>query len=117
MANFTSKQLASGKWGIYSDSRLLATVASQDTCETVMANLSSGRKDAPANDVDALYQVSLRHLPIRHSSVGQSSLSSLLNQSRPAQTELPKTQDKLRNQLAAVKGERKSRKRAKVSAC
>lgn len=53
----SSQQLPSGKWGIYSDTGLLATVESQVICETIMANLVSGRRDAPCDDVNALYQV------------------------------------------------------------
>ena len=51
-----SRQLPSGKWGIYSGDRLLATIGCQATCETIMANLSSGRRDAPVADTNALYQ-------------------------------------------------------------
>lgn len=53
----SSQQLPSGKWGIYSDTELLATVNSQAICETIMANLATGRRDAPFDDVNALYQV------------------------------------------------------------
>ncbi|MEM6449472.1 MAG: hypothetical protein AAF703_04060 [Cyanobacteria bacterium P01_D01_bin.105] len=56
--NFSSEQIAPGKWGIYSASKLLATVSSQTICDTVMANLASGRKDLPVQDVNALYRVS-----------------------------------------------------------
>lgn len=54
---FSTKQLPSGKWGIYSDSGLLATVDNQSICETIMANLSSGRRDVPINDTNELYQL------------------------------------------------------------
>lgn len=53
----SSQKLPSGKWGIYSNTGLLATVDSQAICETIMANLVSGRRDAPFEDVNALYQV------------------------------------------------------------
>jgi hypothetical protein len=119
MADFTSQQLASGKWGIYSDSRLLATVNSHEICETVILNLSSGRKDVPANDVDALYQVPL----LRNSSDSRSSTekssgqSGLLDHCPTAPSEpkpSPDRQSKLRNQPAVVKANQKSRKKAKV---
>lgn len=58
---FSSKQLPCGKWGIYSDSRLLATVASQNVCQTIFANLASGRRDSPVDDVNALYQAPSLH--------------------------------------------------------
>ncbi|MEL6470095.1 MAG: hypothetical protein AAFQ74_10235 [Cyanobacteria bacterium J06623_4] len=53
---FTSQQLPSGKWGIFSGPTLLATISSQATCETIMANLLNGRRDAPPNDATSLYQ-------------------------------------------------------------
>lgn len=60
--NFSTQQLPSGKWGIYSDSRLLATVSCQKTCQTIFSNLLTGRRDAPCNDANALYQLpGLRH--------------------------------------------------------
>ncbi len=54
--NFSTQQISPERWGIYSGDRLLATVGCKATCETFMANLVSGRRDAPKNDVDALYQ-------------------------------------------------------------
>ncbi|MFK8181856.1 MAG: hypothetical protein AB8B99_00680 [Phormidesmis sp.] len=56
--NFSSEQIAPGKWGIYSGSTLLATVSSEAICKTVMANLANGRKDLPLQDANALYQIS-----------------------------------------------------------
>ncbi|MEL6157637.1 MAG: hypothetical protein AAFR18_00265 [Cyanobacteria bacterium J06627_32] len=53
---FSSQQLPSGKWGIYSGPTLLATISCQATCDTIMANLLSGRRDAPPNDTTSLYQ-------------------------------------------------------------
>ncbi|MEL6816658.1 MAG: hypothetical protein AAFP03_17905, partial [Cyanobacteria bacterium J06598_3] len=53
----SSRQLPCGKWGIYSDTGLLATVNSQAICETIMANSATGRRDAPFDDANALYQV------------------------------------------------------------
>jgi hypothetical protein len=53
---FSTQQISPERWGIYSGNRLLATVGCKATCETFMANLVSGRRDAPENDVDALYQ-------------------------------------------------------------
>ncbi|MEM9089764.1 MAG: hypothetical protein AAGC93_13575 [Cyanobacteria bacterium P01_F01_bin.53] len=59
---FSTQQLPSGKWGIYSGECLLATVDCQSTCETILANFVSGRRDAPDNDVNELYQAhQLRH--------------------------------------------------------
>jgi hypothetical protein len=54
--NFSLQQISSDKWGIYSDARLLATVGCKETCETILANLASGRKDAPSNSLSNLYQ-------------------------------------------------------------
>lgn len=60
---FYAEQLPSGRWGIYSEqsedkeTRLMATVACQTTCATIMANLKSGRRDAPTSDLSQLYQV------------------------------------------------------------
>ncbi len=54
---FSTQQISARKWGIYSGSRLLATVGSWQTCETILANLSSGRRDTPSPDTDRLYQV------------------------------------------------------------
>lgn len=68
---FISKQLSSGKWGIYNDSDLLATVSSRAICETVIANLTSGRRDLPKEDANALYQISaqirspLKQIPVK----------------------------------------------------
>ncbi len=53
---FSTQQISPEKWGIYDGDRLLATVGCQATCKTFMANLASGRRDAPEEDVDALYQ-------------------------------------------------------------
>lgn len=53
---FLTRQLPSGKWGIYSGDSLLATVGCQSTCETILANLVSGRRDAPIDDVNELYR-------------------------------------------------------------
>lgn len=58
---FSKRQLPSQKWGIYSDSRLLATVSSQAVCDTILMNLSSGRKDVPTQGEGALYQVLVPH--------------------------------------------------------
>ena len=57
--DYFSKQLPSGKWGIYHSNTLLATISCQTICKTILANLASGRKDAPTNDVNALYQMPL----------------------------------------------------------
>ena len=59
-----AEQLPSGKWGIYAsdddtpndDAALIATVACETTCATIMAKLKSGRgislrKSLPAADV------------------------------------------------------------------
>jgi hypothetical protein len=129
MADFTAQQLASGKWGIYSGARLLATVGSQEICQTVMLNLSSGRKDVPANDVDALYQVPL----LKNSSDSRTRLGNVQSspQSRSikghtASSKSPKaslhkqrkTQNKSRNQPAtgqsATQGHQKSPRKAQV---
>ena len=40
--NFSTQRLPSGKWGIYHGACLLATTASQETCETVLLGLSKG---------------------------------------------------------------------------
>lgn len=53
---FKSRQLSSGKWGIYSEGRLLATVVSKAMCETVLANLATGRRDMPKKDSTRLYK-------------------------------------------------------------
>lgn len=55
--NFSAEQISPEKWGIYSDSKLLATVSSEVICKTVIANLSNGRRDLPAQDTNALYQI------------------------------------------------------------
>ncbi|PZO55435.1 MAG: hypothetical protein DCF15_10470 [Phormidesmis priestleyi] len=68
--NFSTQQLPSGKWGIYSDSRLLATVSCKETCLAILSNLSTGRRDAPINDIHALYKVPvLRHQSLKPSAV------------------------------------------------
>jgi len=53
---FSSRQISSEKWGIYSETTLLATVSCQATCNTILANLKSGRRDAPTGDLNSLYQ-------------------------------------------------------------
>lgn len=63
---FSTQQLSSGKWGIYSDARLLATVTNQETCEIILSNLSNGQKEVPAGDSSALYQRPERRTPSRH---------------------------------------------------
>lgn len=81
---FSTRQVSPDKWGIYSGSRLLATTESEVICETILANLSSGRRDSPAGDVDALYQVPVfRNLgkdPEAVSSQGGSANASLNDQ-------------------------------------
>jgi hypothetical protein len=37
--NFSSKQLANGRWGIYEESTLLATIGSYPTCEKISSLL------------------------------------------------------------------------------
>ncbi|MEL6554723.1 MAG: hypothetical protein AAFQ63_14840 [Cyanobacteria bacterium J06621_11] len=53
---FFSQQISSEKWGIYSDTGLIATVSCEKTCEIIMANLASGRRDAPNTDLSSLYK-------------------------------------------------------------
>lgn len=54
--SFTYKQVSEGRWGIFSGSKLLATVSDRATCETILANFSSGRRDVPAHTPDKIYQ-------------------------------------------------------------
>ncbi|MGD1899295.1 MAG: hypothetical protein ACFB16_20400 [Phormidesmis sp.] len=54
---FSSRQISPDKWGIYSEASLIATVSCKQTCETIMANLANGRRDAPASELNELYQV------------------------------------------------------------
>ncbi|MEL6605136.1 MAG: hypothetical protein AAFP20_18130 [Cyanobacteria bacterium J06614_10] len=70
---FTSQQLPSGKWGIFSGPTLLATISSQATCETIMANLLNGRRDAPQSDKTTLYQAPT----LKNATRKQSSLKSV----------------------------------------
>jgi hypothetical protein len=66
---FSTQQISPERWGIYSGDRLLATVGCKATCETFMANFVSGRRDAPTDDVNALYQAP----KLRKESVSQAS--------------------------------------------
>ena len=61
--NFSAEQISPRKWGIYSNSKLLATVSSEAICKTVMANIASGRRDLPSSDVNAIYQISAELRP------------------------------------------------------
>lgn len=54
--SFTYKQVSEGRWGIYSGSKLLATVSDRATCETILANFSSGRRDVPTQSPQKTYQ-------------------------------------------------------------
>ncbi|MEO0771159.1 MAG: hypothetical protein AAFY72_17340 [Cyanobacteria bacterium J06649_4] len=59
---YSSQQLPSGKWGIYHHDEqhtttLLATISCEAICQTILANLANGRKDAPVDDINELYQV------------------------------------------------------------
>ena len=54
--SFTYKQVSESRWGIYNGSKLLATVSDRATCETILANFSSGRRDVPAHAPEKLYQ-------------------------------------------------------------
>ncbi|MEM6599704.1 MAG: hypothetical protein AAF635_16330 [Cyanobacteria bacterium P01_C01_bin.69] len=51
------QQLKPDKWGIYNNDQLLATVACKVTCEAIIANMASGRRDAPVSELSELYQV------------------------------------------------------------
>lgn len=54
---FFSKQVSPDKWGIYSEDGLLATVCCQKTCDTIIANLKTGRRDVPKSELNELYRV------------------------------------------------------------
>ena len=54
---FFTQQVSPGKWGSYSEAGLLATVSCQSTCDTIIANLKSGRRDVPKGALNSLYQV------------------------------------------------------------
>ena len=45
--SFHCKQVSADRWGIYSGTRLLATVSDRATCEAIMANFESGRTKVP----------------------------------------------------------------------
>ena len=47
--SFLCKQISDNRWGIYSDTRLLATVSDRATCEAIMANFQNARKETPAD--------------------------------------------------------------------
>lgn len=51
------QQLKPDKWGIYNDDQLLATVSCEITCKAIIANMASGRRDAPISEISDLYQV------------------------------------------------------------
>lgn len=74
--SFFSQQISPNKWGIYSETGLLATVSCQATCNTIIANLKSGRRDVPAGELNSLYQVpklQKRANPISSPSTGRRS--------------------------------------------
>ena len=54
---FFSQQISPDKWGIYSEDGLLATVSCQKTCDTIIANLKTGRRDIPKSELNELYRV------------------------------------------------------------
>ncbi|MGC1308351.1 MAG: hypothetical protein WA885_14090 [Phormidesmis sp.] len=58
---FYAKQLPTDRWGIYCGSRLLATVACQLTCETILSNLSNGRRDVSRGEYNTLYNLPDEH--------------------------------------------------------
>lgn len=45
--SFVCKQVSADRWGIYSGTRLLATVNDQETCKAIMDNFESGRTKVP----------------------------------------------------------------------
>ena len=46
--SFLCKQVSADRWGIYSGTRLLATVSDRATCEAIMSNFESGRNRVPS---------------------------------------------------------------------
>ena len=45
--SFLCKQISDNRWGIYAGARLLATVSDRATCEAIMANFQSARRELP----------------------------------------------------------------------
>ena len=45
--SFLCKQVSADRWGIYSGTRLLATVSDRATCEAIMSNFENGRNKVP----------------------------------------------------------------------
>lgn len=58
--NFVYKQISAARWGIYSGSRLLATVSDRATCEAIMANFTGDRGNGSG---ERQSQVSSKHQP------------------------------------------------------
>ncbi len=56
--SFLCKQISDDRRGIYSGTRLLATVSDRATCEAIMANFQNARQGMPVNRTDL--QASLR---------------------------------------------------------
>ena len=46
--SFHCKQVSADRWGIYSDTRLLATVSDRATCEAIMSNFEKGMTKVPS---------------------------------------------------------------------
>lgn len=47
--SFLCKQISADRWGIYTGTRLLATVSDRATCEAIMSNFESGRTKVPSS--------------------------------------------------------------------
>ena len=47
--SFLCKQISTDRWGIYSGTRLLATVSDRATCDAIMSSFENGRTSVPVD--------------------------------------------------------------------
>ncbi len=74
--SFLCKQISEHRWGIYSGSRLLATVGDRATCEAIMANFQNARREthketprempADRTDLPASFKQTAAHVSASH---------------------------------------------------
>ncbi|MEL7140951.1 MAG: hypothetical protein AAFY33_00290 [Cyanobacteria bacterium J06643_4] len=109
------QQLKPDKWGIYNDDQLLATVSCEVTCEAIIANMASGRRDAPVSEISDLYQVPILRNQKQAPSVAQPSSSDPSTGSSPPLAKLKTKKGRTKAAKAQASKTSKSSKTAKTS--